>query len=198
MIQKNICGMSIKSTEDLYGVLWTDEEAMNRYWKIEPGMVCVDAGYGPGSWTLAALAQGGLVHAFDPKPNLEPDLSRLIAVNGYVGCTIVKAGLWNKTCTELFGINSFKEKKRDKIVPVTTLDDYVNGNGLKRLDIVNLDVEWAEHEVIEGAKDTISRFKPKMIVEVHDGITEKSIQDALSCLVDYKYELYESYVVATP
>ena len=37
---------------------------------------------------------------------------------------------------------------------------------LARLDFVKIDVERMELEVLEGAKSSIARFKPEMIIEV--------------------------------
>ncbi len=50
-------------------------------------------------------------------------------------------------------------------VAVRTLDDICRD--LHRIDVIKVDTEGAECDVIAGAKETIRRLKPKLIIEVH-------------------------------
>lgn len=56
--------------------------------------------------------------------------------------------------------------KGDVEVEVTTIDSEILPH-LQRLDLIKLDVEGAECDVIEGAKETLRRFHPKLVIEVH-------------------------------
>jgi FkbM family methyltransferase len=59
--------------------------------------------------------------------------------------------------------------KKDKVIDVVPLDSLE----LARLDFVKIDVEGMELEVLDGAKKSIARFKPQMIVEVLKSDREK-------------------------
>jgi FkbM family methyltransferase len=48
----------------------------------------------------------------------------------------------------------------------TTLDDYARQSGVHRLDFVKLDVDGHEHEVLQGAAETLKRFRPRMMLEL--------------------------------
>jgi hypothetical protein len=53
-------------------------------------------------------------------------------------------------------------------VEARPLDYVVNELGLKRMDWVKIDVEGAELHVLRGFKDSIVKFKPKIIIEVKE------------------------------
>lgn len=57
-----------------------------------------------------------------------------------------------------------------KRVLIKKLDDVVSGLGLKRIDLIKIDVEGWELEVLSGAKDTIEKYRPVFIVEFHMGV----------------------------
>ena len=48
----------------------------------------------------------------------------------------------------------------------TTLDKYVSENQIGSLDILKIDVEGYEPRVLRGARETIARFKPKIMMEL--------------------------------
>jgi FkbM family methyltransferase len=48
----------------------------------------------------------------------------------------------------------------------TTVDKYVTDNGMSSLDILKIDVEGYEPRVLRGARETIARFKPKIMMEL--------------------------------
>jgi hypothetical protein len=51
-----------------------------------------------------------------------------------------------------------------------TIDSFVKTNGIGRVWLIKWDIEWAEIESILGAKETITRDKPVLIVSIyHNG-----------------------------
>ncbi len=51
--------------------------------------------------------------------------------------------------------------------------------------ILKIDVEGFEMDVLEGGKETIKKYKPKIIIETHSSDLEKQVKDFLEKL-DYK------------
>ena len=47
-------------------------------------------------------------------------------------------------------------------VEAVTLDGFVERAGLDRLDLVKLDIEGAELSALQGARETIRRFRPRL------------------------------------
>lgn len=62
-------------------------------------------------------------------------------------------------------------------VPLVTLDDFIDKNQLRRVDLVRMDVEGYEYEIYQGMTRTVSKFRPKILVEIHyfDMGTDKTI-----------------------
>jgi hypothetical protein len=52
-------------------------------------------------------------------------------------------------------------------VAVARLDDLLSAGEIPPPDFVKIDVEGAEVEVLEGARETLARFGPTLIVELH-------------------------------
>lgn len=57
--------------------------------------------------------------------------------------------------------------------PTLRLDDYVTRNKIDHLNFVKLDVEGFEPAVLDGAKETLARFRPVVLVEVFDNLLAK-------------------------
>jgi FkbM family methyltransferase len=51
------------------------------------------------------------------------------------------------------------------IMPCMSLDEVVKAQGLDRLDFIKIDCEGADLEILEGARETLSRFHPTVVVE---------------------------------
>jgi hypothetical protein len=89
----------------------------------------------------------------------------------------VRAACWNRVePVRLEGSHEESErwtakgsKSRRDILEVNgvTVDGLVQGLGLARLDWMKIDVEGAECEVLEGARQVLHRFRPILLVEVH-------------------------------
>lgn len=54
------------------------------------------------------------------------------------------------------------------------LDELLIGADLSRVDFLKIDVEGAEPEVLKGALETITRFRPKLALAVYHNRTEES------------------------
>jgi hypothetical protein len=54
-------------------------------------------------------------------------------------------------------------------VNITTIDDFVRFNRIRRLDFIEIDVESYKDKVIEGAHKTMATHRPKIICEIFEG-----------------------------
>ncbi len=48
----------------------------------------------------------------------------------------------------------------------STLDSFVHKEGIQRIDFIKLDVDGNENDVLAGARDTLDKFKPKIMLEL--------------------------------
>ena len=83
----------------------------------------------------------------------------------------------------------FKPSSNQKRITSTTIDSLVESLSLKPT-LVKIDTEGAEHDVIEGMKNTLHKFKPKIMLEKHPTMIPKnySLNDLDKLLKDNNYK----------
>lgn len=86
----------------------------------------------------------------------------------------------------LDGLASFRETPDSyKLqVPVKTLDEYA----LTDVDFIKIDVEGHEFEVLEGARETILRNKPILLIEIEQRHLNRPIDDIFKKIIQLDYE----------
>ena len=78
-------------------------------------------------------------------------------------------------------------------VPVITLDAFVAEKGIERVDFIKMDVEGAEPMVIAGARRTIERDMPIMMVEINPeslGEFHTTADDLIRTIISLGYDLF--------
>ena len=77
----------------------------------------------------------------------------------------------------------------------TTIDEFVESNNIKRIDYLKMDVEGAEKHILEGAVNTIKKFRPSLAIAVYHG-GELFMEDFYKVPVFIKKitENYEYYI----
>lgn len=134
--------------------------------------VAVDGGAHIGviSVLLASLCPGGHVYAFEPAPENLGHLERNLVANGLTNVTIERRALYRDdgeitlAFDEAYPGGSHIGDGKTR-VGATRLDTWARAQGLDRLDLLKLDVEGAELAVLDGAEETLRRFKPLTVVE---------------------------------
>ncbi|HEX6996737.1 MAG TPA: FkbM family methyltransferase [Gammaproteobacteria bacterium] len=152
---------------------------------LAPGMVLVDAGANIGEIAMIAAKRVGAtgeVIAFEPVDELADKLETNIQLNRLHNVRVVRAGLLDSTGTHPIYASSGQTQREENdglcslyvgtdAVPIqtiqtTTLDRYVSEQSIRRVDIIKIDIEGAELACLRGAKETLVRFQPYLIVEV--------------------------------
>lgn len=140
--------------------------------QIKPGDVFIDVGAQFGSYSLPALAMGAMVLAFEPADDESTVLTANVIVNGWESrCDVVKAVAWDGSepphalFAEVFGQHYKAESLR-----TTTIDTQVSLLGIGRVDWMKLDPEGSELGVLRGAIDTLTRWRPRLIIEDHQDV----------------------------
>jgi hypothetical protein len=52
-------------------------------------------------------------------------------------------------------------------VPLTTIDHLVEELKLDRVDFIKMDIEGSEYRALEGARNTIARFHPRLAIAAY-------------------------------
>ncbi len=143
---------------------------------VRDGDVVVDCGAHVGVFVHEALSRGAAkVIAIDPDPTQVECLRRNFRKEIAEGrVLVVPEGVWSSEGTmklyigsEHSGLSSMVEKVGDETltVPVTTIDALVKRLGLKRVDFVKIDIEGAEREALQGASETLKKYRPRLLVD---------------------------------
>lgn len=149
-----------------------------------PGSVVMDVGGNIGavaSWLARRVGPAGRVIVFEPDAGNLVTLRRNLALNGVANAEVVEKGAWESAGTLEFHAggnytSSFREtdyvRKRPDLyrvvsLPVTTIDAEVARLGLQRLDLIKMDIEGSEGPALRGARDTLRRLRPAVVVETH-------------------------------
>lgn len=183
---------------------------------VGPGAVVFDVGaeYGLYTWSLARLVgPTGAVHAVEPQPELARHLRRTGAALGARTVTLHEFALsahsgeghlsrpsrryWpvhGRTflSDDTTGLSSNDEFHHHTSIDVgvETLDDLVNRLGVTRLDFVKADVEGGEARLLAGAKATLERFHPTLLLELEDrhlARFDTSVAQVVDVLADLGY-----------
>lgn len=161
---------------------------------LAPGDTFVDVGANIGLLTMLAsrwVGPQGSVISFEPSgrefARLESHIDHNTLTNvrpmrAALGCREERRALHVANAARS-GLNTFKPhfnyedvtEAYTEMVPVLRLDDVVRAQDVARVHAIKIDVEGDEVDVVMGAKDTITRDRPAIIVEMN---SETSAPDA--------------------
>lgn len=173
--------------------------------------ILLDCGANIGFFSRYAMEAGASqVVAFEPSPGNADCLRR--NTEAWAGrVTILEQGVWNREETLSFstrnthnpGGHHITEGEGDLKIPVTTIDLAVERLRLPHVDYIKMDVEGAEARAIEGAAQTIRRFKPIMsIATEHTADLFQNTLDVIAAVQriepSYQYLCTEAHPYTSP
>jgi FkbM family methyltransferase len=125
------------------------------------------------------VGKAGKIYAFEPIPANFKDLIKNIKKNNIKNIFPINMGLSDAPGV-LKGISSsngapwsyLSHERGNQDVTVTTIDDYVESQRLKKVDFIKMDVEGLEQKVISGAKKTITQMMPKLAIALYHNTSD--------------------------
>jgi FkbM family methyltransferase len=175
--KKVIIRKGMAATTQLQSIV---EEELVPYWKAHSptqGEVHLDVGAQIGSYSLLAATSGAIVHAIEPDPNNRRFLRRNIRANK-LDIQVCSIGAWNKS--EVLSFRSHDAMSSIKgvgMIPSTlpalnqikvdTIDNIVKQLGITKINVIKMDIEGAEIEALEGARNTIMKDHPILLIEAY-------------------------------
>ncbi len=145
--------------------------------EISKGDTVIDCGAHVGVLTRYALDQGAArVVSIEPDPANILCLRRNFAKEIAAGTVLlVEKGVWNEVAEIQFehdvhdsSRHTFHHQPDAEVqsisIPVEPLDQIVEELGIEKVDFIKMDIEGAEREALEGAQETIKRFRPEMAI----------------------------------
>jgi len=166
---------------------------------VPPGRVAIDVGANKGVYTTMLGRLAAHVHAFEPNPKMLHLLRRILPANA----TAYDVALSDSDAAEvelvvpIYGsvfsnvgasLNPLKKSRAHGVVIVQTrtLDSY----NFTNVGFMKIDVEGFEAAVLRGARETIMRERPVILVEMEEGHTGKPIEASHAFMDQFEMDGY--------
>jgi FkbM family methyltransferase len=165
------------------------------------GDIVVDAGAHIGGFARVALQSGaGMVIA------IEPEAANILAFqknfpdeirSGRV--KLVTKGLWDQPGKLPLHVSSSGDSHsvvvaqsggKEETIELVTLDDLVTSLKLTRIDFIKMDIEGAEKKALQGARQTLSRFHPRLALSSYHEAGDPA------AICDLVWKAWPGYLVA--
>lgn len=203
-----------------YGIYFYGEydPAMTMFLKahIREDNACWDVGTERGWFSLLMgqlVGPRGRVDAFEAFPPNFTKLSENLRLNGFVWVRPFSVAVSNESGRMWFippsdevthnvgylndcgGVGYLSQTAQPGAIEVntTTLDEHASATGASALDFIKIDVEGAEVTALQGARETIQRFRPKIAVEYNRETALRagtSIEELDDLLESYGYDRF--------
>jgi FkbM family methyltransferase len=177
---------------------------------LEKGDVIFDLGANVGYYALLAASKvgnQGKVYSFEPSKDNYAKLLENVKLNHFSNIVLNQLAVSDQKGETFLYSNSrendgmksfvkhFFDHSRMQKVQITSLDDYVQENGIQRVDFIKCDIEGAEILAFKGGKQLLTSSEaPHLLFEVNApsliklGFSDIELQ---KLLFEYKYQLYE-------
>ena len=170
----------------------------------------IDGGVYRGGYSLKLSQNCKFVHSFEPNPLLFPYLSKNLekiikniklynlALSNKDSETVLKLpirsrSIFKDNIEELYqlgaaSIHPNNEFENFKKVPVNT--EKLDNLSINNIGFIKIDVEGHELEVIEGAKKTIIKNKPILLIEIEKRHSKRSVEETIGFINNLNYNCY--------
>ena len=157
------------------------------------GGTVIDVGAFIGDHTEFYCQHSGTVYAFEPNPLAFECLHRNMEEHNNVRCFRVALGAASGSASVVENANAGMATLVDGTdVPVVTLDSM----NLSDVSFIKIDAEGWECDVLEGARDTITRCRPTMLIEVNESALKgrgRSPAELITKIEGMRYSLRNVY-----
>jgi FkbM family methyltransferase len=205
-VQITTCGREI-TIPDMYAADFDSEVSIrDEYWHISEGDVVLDIGASVGIYTIPALAHGARVFAVDILN--DPETSPLVQIARDNGLDERLVPIQCAVADEIDGEARYPDVLMSVIRTEqpnqwggltypglrdaqvwTTIDRMVEEHSIDRLDWIKIDTEGGELPILRGARKSLERFHPKLLVEEHSHIPHIRATNNAPALREYLGDL---------
>jgi FkbM family methyltransferase len=167
----------------------------------------LDIGTNSGSTILkfASLTKNS-VYGFEPDDFNFKICQENISLNHFNNINVENIGLGNIAGTYKLSVDTDSNRGGNRIsfnndlqtyttINVETLDAWVESKDLQNIDLIKIDVEGFEMKVLEGGKNTISKFMPKLFIELDDN-NLRNVGNSAKELIDFLEDLDYDIIIA--
>jgi FkbM family methyltransferase len=176
---------------------------------IPKNAVVIDVGGHAGQFSkmFAEIAPQGFVFTFEPATYSRTILYTALFLNKKKNVVVIPAGLGAHCGCEIINIplkrkrslgfglshigddNSGRSVVKEPIVLIS-LDEFIVKTGIERVDFIKADIEGWELKMLKGARETLKRFRPTIMIELNEDHLKRagdSLADTWSFLTALGY-----------
>lgn len=153
---------------------------------VRPQHVLVDIGANTGEFVVALAPRARQILCFEPQADVLEVLKDNVAINGFTNVIVFPFGLSDRDeiatlysssdRVKFGGLNEglhtrYQSGERDTASGASRfrpLDAVLVESGIKHIDWLKIDVEGAELSVLRGARETLTRSRPRILIELND------------------------------
>lgn len=160
--------------------------------------VSVDVGANKGVYSYALLPHSAAVHAFEPNPKSRDVLQRWggnkltihdIALSDKAGeatLFVPRGGKGYSNQGSSLKILQPGREHGEITIKTARLDDL----GIKDIGFIKIDVEGFEQQVLEGARETLKRDRPNLLIEIEEKHTKNPLEQEIGRVCAYGYDCF--------
>lgn len=112
------------------------------------------------------------IYIFEPNRKNIDSIESLLEKQDVTNLQIIDKGAWNKEAELSFIVDNYnagasridERVKGIATVPVTSIDNVLSG---KRITFIKMDIEGSEYQALQGAKETIKHWHPRLAISVY-------------------------------
>jgi len=156
---------------------YPDCEPETKKWfvnNIKENWVCFDCGANIGYYTIlfAQMASKGWVHSFEPTSTFQMLVNNVV-YNKITNVNLVQmalgqyTGKFRETLQKCWGLEV--ESARYDFI---SIDQYCKKYKVDKVDFIKIDTDGFDFDILKGAKNTIKKHNPYMIVEIYEPTLE--------------------------
>jgi len=160
---------------------------------VKESMNVIDIGANVGITTVTIarkIGKRGKLHSFEPVPEYFDILKENISSNGLENAKVYELAVTDQVGRapfyqkELSSGIVFEEGAKKSEVSTTSIDRFLSGEKIERIDLINMDCEGSELLVLKGAKETLRKNEVKIFCEIHHDFL-KQLGQSVEELVQY-------------
>lgn len=180
---------------------------------IKDDAIVLDVGGHAGQFTklFAKMAPKGKVFTFEPASYTRQILQSMAGLKRLNNVFIIPFGLGDKASEQTLNVpikksgsvgyglsfigtpNSDRHDLYKDQILITTIDKIVDCFNIQRIDFIKVDIEGFEYQLLQGARESIKRFKPTLFLEICDSAlcrNNSSSKDIFEFLAPFGYKSY--------
>jgi len=176
--------------------------------ELKEGMICLDVGSNIGYYVLLEakfVGKSGKVIAIEPSfhnfkileenirlqnfTNIEVHHFACGDSDGHANFLTTDRSNWSRIDENYFEFSPPTKSVSSEKIEMKKIDSFIEQKEIDRLDIIRMDVEGYEFKILDGMINTLKKFKPTIIMEIHLArMGVSNTKELLQKLNDLSYE----------